>query len=125
RPDAAGDAGQGDADVARLALDVGAEVEDAVAELLGPHPGGGQGAGVVGQDVVVDVGGQRLQRLRHPAGGPLPQVVQDVVGHAWRQVIAIQHGQGVGERRRIGGGGAGGDDVERVADHVEIGRAHV
>ena len=30
----------------------------------------------------------------------------------------VEHGQGIGESGRIGGGGTGGDDVERVADHV-------
>ena len=70
-------------DVSCLALDAGTEVQHVVTRALRLRLGGGQRAGVVAEDDVMDVIGQRFESFGNVAARAAPQVLQ----HGRRSLI--------------------------------------
>ena len=108
-------------DLARFALHVGAEDEAVVALVLRLLLSGNGGDGIVGHDqglCVVENGIARLGRIgQRPLTSRL-QAPANAGGQAAGQIVALDHGPGVGPGAGVGHGGPGSDVVQGAANHV-------
>jgi hypothetical protein len=124
-----GRVGGGRAGRARLARRGRVDHARVVAERRGLAAGGGERVGVAAGEHAARPGERRvagLERLGRRAAQPGAEVGAHGVRHPPPEPAGAQHGGGVGERGRVGRGGAAGDDRRVVAGHVgEHERQHV
>ena len=102
----------------RLAFDIGAEMEHAITETFGHGLGVGERIDVAAENAVGHVARHHFRRLGDVAVRPSLQMDQHGCRRPLAEMVPVKDGEGLGERRRIGGSGAGRDDVERIADDI-------
>src|SRR5207237_79354 len=104
--------------VPRFPFDVGAKIEDRVAEPFRLPRGPFQGKGVVTDNERTGTGGQCLGRFCNQSVPPALKVIAYWYGNPGQQAVFFEDRERIRERGRVGDPGARADHVERVANDV-------